>query len=164
MKRKASPSRQYEDQESLFNDLILTQRSSGTLNYIKYLPFAFIFSLLCVILYVTVGGVDIKSDIAYVIGAYAIGVVGLTIAYSKVSSWVVKQRSIQMKNNKKNVNKEVKSSEGIWFTIFYNNAFYFFLLHINSQLLFSNLQPTASMILSQLFASLIPAWMSSLSK
>lgn len=165
MKRKNSPSRQQEeDAESQYHELRMQRHSSGSLSYFKYVPFAVVFSLLCLILYVTVGGVDIKKDIAYVIVAYAIGVFGLTISYTRVSAWVIKQRSVQMKNNKKGTKNEVKATEGLWFTLFYNNTFYLFLLLINSHLIFSTLQPTASMILSQLCASLIPAWMSTLSK
>lgn len=165
MKRKNSPSRQpAEDAESQYQELRMQRQSKGNLSYFKYLPFALIFSTLCLILYITVGGVDIKKDIPYVVVAYAIGVFGLTVSYARVSAWVVKQRSVQMKNNKKGAKGTVKATEGLWFTLFYNNAFYVFLLLINSHLVFSNLQPTASMILSQVCASLIPAWMSTLSK
>ena len=165
MPRKSSPgaNQTAEDQEELFRELGSKRQASGISRNIKLLPFGLIFSLIGIILYITVGGVNIQEQIIYIVIAYAIGAAGLTFAYSQVAQWVTKQRSIQMKNNK-NVKDQVKESEGLFFTLFYNNAFYCFLLLIDSHLLFTNFQPAVSMILSQLCASFIPAWISSFSK
>ncbi|KAH0793357.1 translocon-associated protein subunit gamma-like [Histomonas meleagridis] len=165
MPRKQSPgaNRNTEDQDELYNELRSKRQPRGFSKSLKFLPFGLIFSLIGVILYVAVGGVDIKEQIVYIIVAYAIGVVGLTVAYAQVAEWVTKQRSVQMKS-KKTAQVQVKASEGVFFTLFYNNAFYCFLLLIGSHLIFSNFQPAASMILSQVCASFIPAWISSFSK
>ncbi|KAH0787791.1 translocon-associated protein subunit gamma-like [Histomonas meleagridis] len=165
MKRKSSPRQvqSEEDQESLYSDLRVS-RKTGFSVHIKYLPFALITSLIGIILYITVGGIDLKVHIPYVVVAYACGVFGLTVAYSFIAQWVIKQRNLQKKNAKKQAKGEVRESEGLWFTLFYNNAFYCFLLLINSHILFSTFHPTTSMILSQLCSALIPAWLSSMSK
>jgi predicted tellurium resistance membrane protein TerC len=102
-----------------------------------------------------VGGVNLKDDLPYLIVAHAIGIVGLAAAYSNVARWVKKQRAIQNIPN---------TGEELWFSLFYNNAFYVFLLFLGSHLVFSTLSPATSLILTQLAAVLLPAWMSTLSK
>ncbi|KAH0792232.1 hypothetical protein GPJ56_003758 [Histomonas meleagridis] len=165
MKRKSSPRavQTEEDQESLYSNLGV-KRKAGFSVHMKYLPLALIFSAIGILLYITVGGVDLKAHIPYIVIAYAAGVAGLTVAYSYVAQWVIKQRNVQKKNAKKQAKGEVREAEGLWFSLFYNNAFYCFLLLINSHLLFSTLHPTTSMVLSQLCAAFIPAWLASLSK
>ncbi len=70
-----------------------------------------------VLLYVTVGGVNIAKDYLYVIGVTVIGTIGLTLAYSHVANWLNKQ--------KKGTSTK---AEQLMFTLFYNNAFYVFLV------------------------------------
>ena len=165
MKRKSSPRavQSEEEQESLFSNLRV-QRKSGISVHLKYLPFALIFNLIGIVLYVTVGDVDLKVHIPFIIIAYACGVTGLTVAYSNVSKWVTKQRNIQKKNAKNQAKEEVNDAEGLWFTLFYNNAFYCFLLLLSSHIPFSSFTPATSMILSQVCSTVIPAWSTSLSK
>lgn len=160
MSRGSSPKRQQDlvSEEEEYNSLRATaKKSSGFARHIKYVPLGLIFSALGVLLYVFVGGVELQADIPYIVAAYLAGAVGLTLAYSNVSAWVSKQRSQQLKAS-------YEGSEGVWFSLFYNNAFFVFLLLLGSHLVFSTLPPTTSMILTQLCAAAIPAWMSSLSK
>ena len=160
MSRGSSPKRQQEqvNEEDEYNSLKATaKKSSGFAKHLLYVPFGLIFSALGILLYVFVGGVELQADVPYIATAYAIGAIGLTVAYSNVAQWVIKQRSQQLK-------KSYEGSEGVWFSLFYNNAFFVFLLLLGSHLVFSTLQPSTSMILTQLCAAAIPAWMSSLSK
>jgi hypothetical protein len=141
--------------DSEFEDLKKLVSRQGTSSFVRYLPFAFIFSTISVLLYLSVSGVDLVAHLPYVIVAYVVGVVGLTHAYQNVSAWVRKQRSLQ---------KLADTGEGLWFSLFYNNAFYIFLLFLGSHLVFSTLSPAISLVLTQLVAVLLPAWMSRLSK
>ena len=126
-----------------------TKKSSTSLQYIKTLPFAAISSFLCIILYLTVGGVEIQTQIPYVIVSYLIGVFGLTLSISNVNTWARQ--------------KKVASSSPLWFSVFYNNSFYVFLLVINSSVVCSSFRPTTSMILAQLISVFLPAWLSGMS-
>ena len=157
MKRKSSPSNPIVD-EAEYASLKGQSRGSATVRRLMFIPFSAIFSSLGVLLYIVVGGVDVKADFPYIAAAYAIGSIGLAIAYSNVSSWVAKQRAQQLKSS------DFSGTEHVWFTLFYNNAFYVFLILLCSHLLFANLQPTTSMTLAQLASVAVPAWMSSLSK
>jgi len=127
-----------------------TKKSSGFALYMKTLPIALASSLLCVLLYCTVGGILIPQHLPYIAIAYGIGVFGLTVAYSNVSIWSKQQKS-------------ASKSSGYWFSIFYNNAFYVFLLILNSSIVFSSFKPTTSMILAQIVSVALPAWLSGMS-
>jgi hypothetical protein len=100
--------------------------------------------------------VDPVKDIPYLAVAYVFGIAGLTRAYAAVSYWLVTER---MK-----AKLACGGWEKIWFTLFYNNSFYVFLLFLGSQLIFSTFHPSTSLILTQALAVLLPAWMPSLSK
>ena len=128
-------------------------RASGLKAHIKYLPAALIFSFVGILLFVTVGGVSMKTDMVYIAGVYGIGVAGLTMAYSRVATWMGKQKK-----------GSTSATEQMLFTLFYNNAFYVFLVFLGSHLVFSGLQPITSMVLTQLVAVFLPAWLASLSK
>ena len=159
MSRGSSPSRGQaaESEENEYQNIAASiKRQSGFTKYLKFVPFGLVFSAIGIMLYVFVGGVEIPKDVPYIAAAYGIGVIGLTSAYSNVASWVVKERSRQI--------KDYKGSEHIWFSLFYNNAFYIFLLLLGSHIVFSTLQPTTSLIITQILAVAIPAWMPSLSK
>lgn len=156
MSRKSSPAQpREEDLADEYRALQSTVKKQSTVvDLLKFVPFALITSLLCVGLYITVGGVDYENQIPYIAVAYVLGVIGLTYSYANVAKWVSKQRSIQK--------RESSSAEGLWFTLFYNNAFYIFLLLLFSSVVFCSLKPSTSMILTQAVASLIPAWISSI--
>jgi hypothetical protein len=160
MSRSRSPQGRHapqlnEDEE--YAQLAMMKRSSGVALHIKYVPFALIFSLLEVALYVAVGSVNLTTDLPYLAVAYVIGVAGLAVSYSLVAQWVEKKRAAALKG-------QVTGSEHIWFTLFYNNAFYVFLVFLGSHLLFSTLPPTIAIILTQAVAVGVPAWMSGLAK
>jgi hypothetical protein len=106
-------------------------------------------------LYIAVSGLDFAAQLPSVVVAHAIGAAGLAHAYWNVAAWVRKQRSTQ---------KLPDTGEGLWFSLFYNNAFYIFLLFLGSHLVFSTLTPAVSLVLTQLVAVLLPAWMSRFSK
>lgn len=134
----------------------LKRPSSGFLSTLKYLPVGLLTSVIGIVLYVTVRGLCITTQIPYVVVGYLVGALGLTFAYNNVAKSIQKQRSKQFKNN-------YSSIEGIWFSLFYNNAFYIFLLFFFSQIAFSSIAAQTSLVLAQLLSSVIPAWLSSLS-
>lgn len=156
MSRKSSPAQpRDEDIAEEYNQLRTHVKKQSTfVEVVKYAPVALITSLLCIALYVTVGGVDYETQIPYLAVAYLIGVVGLTLSYSNVAKWVCKQRSIQK--------REASGAEAFWFTLFYNNAFYVFLLLLFSSVVFCSLKPATSLILTQAVSALIPAWISNI--
>jgi hypothetical protein len=145
------------DERRAYDELlqIAGSRSTGVPSVIKYFPVALVFAAIGILLYLSVGGVNLDGDIPYIIVAYAIGALGLALAYGNVATWVNKQRAIQ---------KVAVTGEAPWFSLFYNNAFYVFLLFLGSHLLFSTLTPATSLVLTQALAALLPAWMSTLSK
>ena len=157
MSRQNVPRQTGEDEESEYAALGEMATSTKKPNYAKYAPFAAVFSFVGVLLYVAVGGVAM-TDVPYMAIAYAVGVAGLTVAYLNVAKWVMTARAIQMKPVK------YEGVEHVWFTLFYNNAFYVFMLFLGSHIIFSGLQPKIAMIMTQVCAVAIPAWMSSLSK
>lgn len=157
MSRQNVPRQTGEDEESEYASLGEMAAAVKKPNYAKYAPFAAVFSFIGILLYVLVGGVS-TADVPYMAIAYAVGVAGLTVAYLNVAKWVINARSVQMKPAK------YEGVEHVWFTLFYNNAFYVFMLFFCSHIVFSGLQPKTAMILTQLCAAAIPAWMSSLSK
>ena len=149
----SSKSERVVSEEEQYASLKVQARPTGFKAHAKYLPISLIFSFIGILLFTVVGGVNLKTDLAYVIVVYVIGVVGLTIAYSRVATWIGKQKK-----------GSTSKSEQLMFTLFYNNAFYIFLVFLGSHLVFSGLQPTTSMVVTQLVAVFLPAWMSSLSK
>jgi hypothetical protein len=160
VKRSRSPQgRQAQpiDEEEELRLLEKSRRVTGVTLHLRYLPFGFIFSLLEIFLYVTVCGVSLTDDLPYIIVAYLIGVAGLTIAYSFVAQWVQRKRSAATKS-------PVTGSEHVWFALFYNNAFYVFLVFLGSHLLFSTIDAKISLVLTQVVAVGLPAWMSGLAK
>jgi uncharacterized membrane protein len=144
-----------DEQEYASLPQITPRRSSKLTSKLKFLFPGLLFSALGILLYLSVGGVNFISDLPYLGVALVIGGFGLSVAYSNVAAWVRKQRSIQ------NIES---GSEGLWFSLFYNNAFYIFLLFLGSHLVFSTLNPSTSLVLTQLFAVVVPAWMSTPSK
>jgi hypothetical protein len=134
---------------------IVPQRSGSFLSKLKYSIPGLLFSSLGILLYLSVGGISLNAELPYLVAAFVIGAGGLAVAYANVAAWVHKQRSIQ---------KVDSGSEGLWFSLFYNNAFYIFLLFLGSHLVFSTLSPSTSLVLTQLCAVAVPAWMSTLSK
>ncbi|KAK8900017.1 hypothetical protein M9Y10_002340 [Tritrichomonas musculus] len=146
-----------EDDESQFAEFKNVKRqSSGFLGSLKFLPFGLITSAIGVLLYVTVRGLDINLNIPYIVVGYAVAAICLTFSYQNVAKWVKKQRSIQLKGN-------YEGPEGLWFSLFYNNAFYVFLAFFFSHIVFSSIAAPTSLVLTQVCASALPAWISSLS-
>jgi hypothetical protein len=142
------------DDDAEYQELALTtkKRRSGFWAHVRFLPLGLVFAALGIVLYWFVGGVNPKTDVVYLVVAYGIGVAGLTVSYSYVATWVEKQRVSSV------------GSEHVWFSLFYTNAFYVFLLFLGSHIVFSSLSPVTSLLLTQFFAVGVPAWMSSLSK
>ena len=140
-------------EEEQYASLKVQARPTGLKVYLPYLPVSMIFSFIGILLFTVVGGVDLKTDLPYVVVVYVIGAIGLAVAYSRVAAWIARQKK-----------GSASKSEQLMFTLFYNNAFYIFLVFLGSHLVFSGFQPTTSMILTQLAAVFIPAWMASLSK
>lgn len=146
-----------EDDESQFADFKKAKRqSSGFLSSLKFLPFGLFTSAIGVLLYLQVRGLDINVHIPYIVVGYAFAAICLTFAYSNVSKWVQRQRSIQLKVS-------YEGSECLWFSLFYNNAFYVFLAFFFSHIVFSSISAPTSLVLTQVCASVLPAWISSLS-
>jgi putative flippase GtrA len=161
MKRRSSGSGEGADpanDEAEFQELALKakRRRSGFWAHIRFLPLGVLFAAIGIVLYWFVGGVDPMTTVPYLVIAYAIGVVGLTISYSLVAAWVEKQRAGQT--------VQASGAEYIWFSLFYTNAFYVFLLFLGSHIVFSSLSPVTSLLLTQSLAAGVPAWMSSPSK
>ncbi|OHT16126.1 hypothetical protein TRFO_13453 [Tritrichomonas foetus] len=144
-----------EDEEAAFAGISPTKRPSS-FDALKYLPFALLTSLLSILLYTSVRGLEIQNDLPYVIVGYLAGAAALTFAYHNVARWIKKQRSVQMKGT-------YQGSEGLWFTLFYNNAIYVFLLFICSHIFFTSFPAATSLVLTQLIATIPPAYLSSLS-
>lgn len=146
-----------EDDESAYADFkkVKTQ-SSGFLSSLKFLPFGLFTSAIGVLLYLQVRGLDINTHIPYIVVGYVFAAICLTFSYNNVSKWVKKQRSKQLKEN-------YEGSECIWFSLFYNNAFYVFLAFFFSHILFSSIAAPTALVLTQVCASVLPAWISSLS-
>jgi xanthine/uracil permease len=146
------------DEEAEYQELAQgsKKRVTGFAAYIRFLPLGLLFAGIGVCLYLFVGGVDLKTDLPYVVVAYAVGVVGLTISYSLVARWVQRRRSAQKVTGGR--------AEHVWFSLFYTNSFYVFLLFLGSHIVFPGLGPLTSLILTQVVAAILPAWLSSLSK
>lgn len=144
---------------SIEEDISFLQANSvkaSPISAIKYVPFSLLTSSIGFLIFYSVGSIDFKSDLISIIVSYVIGIVGLTIAYHFIAEWTSKQRKL--------VNRNASTGmESIFFSLFYNNAIYVFLLLICSSLIFSSLNSHISMILSQTIAAAIPAWLSSLS-
>ncbi|OHS95645.1 hypothetical protein TRFO_38207 [Tritrichomonas foetus] len=153
--RKSTQNTSGEDEHD-FSDFRPVKKQAGAVAALKYLPFALITSLVSVLLYVAVRGLDLATQIPYVIAGYVAGVVGLVFAYYNVARWVTKQRSIQLKTT-------YEGSESLWFTLFYNNALYVFFLFLCSHVIFSSVAAQTSLVLTQVVASSIPALLSSFS-
>lgn len=142
------PTNTQQQIEDDYSDLMQNvQRTDSFIHHLKYIPFAVITAAVGVLLYITVGGIDLQKDMNFVIGGYAAAVIGLTFSYSYVNTWGQKQKASQ-------------SSSNLWFSLFYNNAFYVFMLLFFSQIVCSGMNPTTSMIIAQVTSSVIPAWLS----
>lgn len=137
-----------------FADLKPTDKVRSTYTFadrLKFLPFAAASSLLCILLYITVGGIEVSRHLIYIIISYAIGVAGLTFAYSNVAFWIKRQKSGS------------SGAAALWFSIFYNNAFYVFDLILFSTIVFPSFASTTAIILTQVCSVALPAWLSSIS-
>jgi hypothetical protein len=160
MSRPRSPQRRQPeplDEEEELRLLEKSRRVTGFTVHLRYLPFALVFAALEILLFVAVCGVNVVDDLPYVVVTYVVGVCGLALSYSYVAQWVQKKRTSATKAH-------VSSSEHIWFTLFYNNAFYVFLFFLGSHLLFSSLDAKISLVLTQVVAVGLPAWMSGMAK
>ena len=115
---------------------------------ILYLPFGLITSLLSVVLFLTVGGADLEKDKIYFGISYALGAIALTMAYTNVNKWCHAQKAM--------------NGNPLFFSLFYNNAFYVFSLILCSSIIFSGLKPAYNLLLSQTISVALPAWLSSL--
>ena len=156
MSRKNQQQNPTQDEDDL-SGFVNQKKKSGITALLTYLPFAFLTSIVSIILYVTVRGLDVQADIPYVAVGYAVSVVGLTLAYRNVAEWVKFQRAKQIRN------VDI-GTEGLWLSLFYNNAFYIFLLFFFSHIVFSSFPASSSFLLTQLIASFLPVWVSSLAK
>ena len=143
----ATPVNEEEQYEFLKKEQPKTTSNKKSFN-ILYLPFGLIASFLCVILFVTVGGADLEKDKIYFGISYALGAIALTMAYSNVARWCKVQKSMKGKP--------------VFFSLFYNNAFYVFSLLLCSSIIFSGLKPAYNLLLSQTISVALPAWLSSL--
>ena len=156
MSRNQSPQNDNEETEEAF--LAKNRSKTSPVSAIKYLPFSLLTALIGVLIFYAVGKITFQNDKIYIYISYIIGVVGLTIAYYLVAEWTSKQRKTSDKNASTGL-------ESYFFTVFYNNAIYVFLLLVGSSILFSSFSSQAiSLILSQALASCVPAWLASLSK
>ena len=135
--------------ESDFTELSnLSSKGRGRhVEYLIYLPFAAIFGSLSVILYWMVGGLDLTSDLPFMAAGYILSVLGLTGAYSNVARWCQRENS---------------GSNSIFFSVFYNNSFFVFLLVFFSSLIFSNMAPHIGLIFTSIASSWIPLYLSTL--
>lgn len=115
---------------------------------LKYIPFGLVSACLTILLYLTVGGCNLLADKIYLAVSYAIGVVCLTIAYSNVAKWCRMQKKM--------------NGSPLFFSLFYNNAFYIFLLVFCASVLFPGLKPAYGLVLTQIISVGIPAWFSTL--
>ena len=160
MSRKKSPQQAPEqnvDEENEEAFLNKNRSKTSPVAAFKYVPVSLATALLGILIFYAVGSIDFQKDIVFIGLTYLIGVAGLTVAYFSVAEWTNKQRKLSNKN-------ATPGLESFFFTIFYNNAIYVFLLLFGSSILFSSFSsPAISMILSQALASFIPAWLPSLS-
>lgn len=135
--------------EKAFDELSdMTQNvRGGRTEYLVYIPFAAVFGSLSVILYWMAGGLDLTSDLPFMAVGYILSVLGLTGAYSNVARWCQSQNS---------------ESNSIFFSVFYNNSFFVFLLVFFSSLIFSNMSPHIGLIFTSIASSWIPMYLSTL--
>lgn len=146
--RSPSPAREQVNEEEFIADLQQNvQKVSKYGSPIRFVLPALITSLCCIILYATVGGIDLKdrSHLMYSVIAYIIGVALLFYAYDMVNKWILRQ------------GKSKSFGEAFWFSVFYCNAFYIFLVMACGSFGFSSFTPAQSIILTQLTATVIPA-------
>lgn len=148
------PVQKVTDEEIAALETELKKEKSGNISKIVFIPFALLTGALGVLLYLQVGGVIIEDHLNYLIGSYLVAVIGLTLAYSNVATWCLRQRTPEAPASKVNV---------VAFTLFYNNAFYVFMLLICSHVICYGMRPAISLCIAQTVATLIPAWLSSFS-
>ena len=143
-----------ESHQHEFAELEVKKQSSSFSQVVKYIPISALVSAIGIFLYYVVAGLDLTTDLPYMAVALIIGTLGLASAYRNVAKWV-------KVNIAKSTKAEVKGMEHNFFSIFYNNAFYFFLLILLACKLFTNMKPTYSLLIAQLVSAGFPAWLSS---
>lgn len=144
----SNPGHETEEMQMEYLRASQVKKSDSGAFQLKYIPFGLVSSLLTILLYLTVGGCNLLTDKIYLGVAYGIGVIALTFAYGNVAKWCRQQKKM--------------AGSPLFFSLFYNNAFYVFLLTFCSSILFPGLKPAYGLILTQIISVGLPAWLSSL--
>lgn len=144
----SNPGHETEEQQMEFLRTNQVKKSDSRGFQLKYIPFGIVSSSLTILLYLTVGGCNLLTDKVYLAVAYAIGVIALSFAYGNVAKWCRQQKKM--------------NGSPLFFSLFYNNAFYVFLLVFCASILFPGLKPAYGLILTQILSVGLPAWLSSL--
>ena len=138
-----------EDEEDTLVNLRRKKQQVDLFLQFEFFVSGMITSFSGILLFSAVRGLKMKENIPYVVVSVPLSSAGLALAYSKIEKWMKKMRSVQ-------VHGHYEVSEGFWFTIFYNNAFYIFLLFFFSHIVFNSQSPRVSFVLTQITAAFTP--------